>query len=260
MATLIHVDPKAEAFVFDIGDGSGSGSGSGYGYGDGSGFGSGSGYGSGYGTGYGDGSGDGYGSGDGDGFGYGSGYGYGDGSGDGYGYGSGDGYGSGYGSGDGDLCNLGAHCGSKVYNIDGVSTLISVVMGNAAKGYILMEDMTLRPCFICKSGGVFAHGDTLRAAQNALTDKLFDDVSLDERVTAFLECHNLTDAYPNRDLFEWHHKLTGSCLVGRTAWVENRGVDMDGSTTVIEFIRLCENDFGRDAIRALKERVLEVTP
>ena len=184
MAILNHVDPKAEAFVFDIGDGDDSGY--------------------------------------------------------------------------GDLCGLGAHCGSKVYDIDGVPTLISVVMGNAAKGYILMDDMTLRPCFICKSGGTFAHGDTLREAQHALTDKLFDDMPLSDRITAFLECHNLTDAYPNRDLFEWHHKLTGSCLAGRNAWVSNHGIDMDGSTTVMEFISLCENDFGRDDIRELKKRVAEV--
>lgn len=26
-------------------------------------------------------------------------------------------------------------------------------------------------------------------------------------------------------------------------------------TTVVDFIRLCEDDFGRDAIRALKERI-----
>lgn len=95
----------------------------------------------------------------------------------------------------------------------------------------------------------------MRDAQMALQEKLYDDMSLDDRISAFLSCHNLTTAYPNRDLFVWHHRLTGSCLAGRKAWVDSRGIDMDGSTTVADFIRLCENDFGRDVIRALKKRI-----
>lgn len=230
MELLTRIDPKAERFVqIDSSDGYVSGSGSGSSSGDGSGDG------------------------------YGDGYGYDDGSGDGSGYGSGDvsGSGSGYddGYGYGRLCALGAYCGSKVYAIDDVPTLIDAVLGSYAKGRILMDDMTTSPCYIAKEGRVFAHGDTLRDAQTVLWEKLFDDMPLDERITAFLDCHTLTDAYPNRDLFEWHHRLTGSCLAGRKAWVQNHGIDMDGSTTVADFIRLCKDDFGRDAIRALKERI-----
>ena len=155
----------------------------------------------------------------------------------------------------GSLRCLGAYCGSKVYSIDCVPTLIDAVLGSYAKGRILMEDMTTRPCYIAKGGQSFAHGDTLREAQTALWEKLFVEKPLDERIAAFLACHTLTDAYPNRDLFEWHHRLTGSCLAGRKAWVQSHGIDMDGKTTVADFIRLCENDFGGDAIRALKERM-----
>ena len=181
----------------------------------------------------------------------------GDGFGSGYGFGSGSGSGdgSGFGDGDGSLRSLGAYCGSKVYDIDAVPTLIDAVLGPYAKGRILMDDMTTRPCYIAKEMGTFAHGDTLREAQTALQEKLYDDMSLEDRISAFLSCHNLTDAYANRDLFSWHHRLTGSCLAGRKAWVESRGIDMDGSTTVADFIRLCEDDFGRDVIRALKERI-----
>ena len=194
-----------------------------------------------------------------DGDGGGSGGGYGDGSG--YGYGSGDGSGDGSGSGSGSgygyasMRHLGAYCGSKVYFIDCVPTLIDAVFGPYAKGRILMEDMTTRPCYIAKEGQSFAHGDTLREAQTALWEKLIVGKPLDERIAAFLACHTLTDAYPNRDLFEWHHRLTGSCLAGRKAWVQSHGIDMDGKTTVADFIRLCENDFGGDVIRALKERM-----
>ena len=196
--------------------------------------------------------GDGSGSGDGHGSGHGSGFGHG--SGDGFGYGDGSGHGSGYGD-SGSVLRLGAYCGRKVYAIDAIPTLIDVVLGPYAKGRILMEDMTTRPCYIAKEMCTFAHGDTLRDAQMALREKLYDDMPMDDRISAFLSCHNPTDAYPNRDLFVWHHRLTGSCLAGRNAWVKSRGIDMDGSTTVAEFIRLCEDDFGRDAIRALKERI-----
>lgn len=242
MENLIRISPDAERFAREeSGDGSGSGYGSGFGYCDGSGYGSGSGSGDGSSYGYGSGFGSGSGSGSGSGFGYGSGWGSGD--------------GDGFGSGSGSLRSLGAYCGSKVYDIDAVPTLIDAVLGPYAKGRILMDDMTTRPCYIAKEMGTFSHGDTLREAQTALHEKLYDDMSLEDRISAFLSCHNLTDAYANRDLFSWHHRLTGSCLAGRKAWVESRGIDMDGSTTVADFILLCEDDFGRDVIRALKERI-----
>lgn len=250
MGTLIHVDSKAEAFAavghgrshgFGYGFGYGYGYGSGSGSVDGSDSGSGSGVGSGYDSGSGRGSGSGAASASGHSYGYG------------YGYDSGSVFGSVF----GELCALGAFCGSKVYDIDGVPTLIDVVFGRYAKGRVLMDDMTTRVCYIAKEESTFAHGDTLHAAQRALMDKLFDDMPLGERINAFLAEHNLKDAYPNRDLFDWHHKLTGSCLAGRNAWVKNHGIDMDGSTTVMEFIALCENNYGRDAIRELKRRAME---
>lgn len=233
MDSLIRINPRAERFA-RAEPGSGFGHGSGYGYSDGSGHGSGC-----YSSGSGHGSGDGYGYGDGSGSGSGS-------------YGTGSGHGSCDG---GSLLRLGACCESKVYVIDAIPTLIDVVLGPYAKGRILMDDMTTRPCYIAKEMCTFAHGDTMRDAQMALQEKLYDDMSLDDRISAFLSCHNLTTAYPNRDLFVWHHRLTGSCLAGRKAWVDSRGIDMDGSTTVAEFIRLCEDGFGRDAIHTLKEKI-----
>lgn len=235
MADLICIDPQAEAFASVS-----------------------SGWGSGWGSGFGLGSGWCRGSDDGCGWCRGSGLGSGSGSDDGWGFGSDDGLGYGSGGGYGELFSLGAYCGSKVYNIDDVPTLIDVVFGSYAKGRILMDDMTTRVCYIARDGNTFAHGYTLHKAQQALTDKLFDDMSVEDRITAFLDTHNLTDAYPNRDLFDWHHKLTGSCLAGRNAFVANHGIDMDGSTTVTEFIALCEHDYGRDVIKLLKQRVMEV--
>ena len=206
---------------------------------------------SGYGSGYGSGSGDGYGSGYGYGYGYGSGSGSGDGSGYGYGSGSGDGYGSG--SGDG----LKSFNGQKVYYIDNIPTVIEKVKGNLAKGYIVNADLTTKKCYIAKHDNYFAHGATLKEAEKALQDKVFDNMDVDEKINIFLKEFDLNTKYPARTFYEWHHKLTGSCEFGRNTFVRNHGIDLvNGMYTVKEFIEITKNDFGGDIIRQLEERVL----
>lgn len=112
--------------------------------------------------------------------------------------------------------------------------------------------MTMTPCYVVKGNNLFAHGDTLREAMAALTDKVFDDMPEKERIAAFIQAHPDKDkAYPNQDLFDWHHRLTGSCMAGRNAFVKDRGLTLDGETTVAEFIRLTENAYGGNTIKAL---------
>ena len=222
------------------------------------GTGNGNGYGDGYGDGYGNGYGYGYGDGDGYGYGNGDGYGYGYGYGDGYGNGNGIGIGSGYGNGDGNGYGSGIKSinGMAVHKVDGVPTAITQVRGDIAKGYLLNRNVYLTPCYIVKQGNMFAHGATLREAQAALDDKLFEDMPAEERIESFLQEFPKTDTpYPNELLFDWHHKLTGSCLMGRNAFIESHGISLDGKTTVREFIALTENAYGSDIIRQLKTKV-----
>ena len=237
---------------FSIVDGSGDGSG--YGYGDGSGYG----YGDGYGYGSVDGSGDGSGYGYGYGYGYGSVDGPGDGSGyrsdDGSGYGSVDGSGDGSGYGYGDGYGIKTFAGDLVWLVDEVQTLIDKVRGNIAKGRILMGDLTTKTCYIIKQNGMFAHGETLREARDAITEKLFDGMSEEERIEAFMKEHKLGVPYPNQSLYDWHHRLTGSCDMGRKAFVADHGLSLDGETTVEEFIHLTRNAYGGSTIRKLEER------
>ena len=214
-------------------------SGSGYGYGYGNGYGYGDGYGNGNGYGYGDGNGNGYGYGNGNGDGYGDGYGYG------YGNGNGDGYGDGYG--------LKSINGKKIYMVDGIATTISHIHGNTAKGTIVNNDLTETPCFIVKEDKYFAHGKTLAEANAALQDKLFDKMPAEKRIAAFWTCHKKGVKYPTKDFFEWHHKLTGSCLMGRQQFAKDHDVDLDGEMTVKEFIELTENAFGGEIIKRLEE-------
>ena len=230
----LTLEQKILAF---LNPGSGCGDGSGDGSGSGSGYGLGSGYGHGYGSGYG----------------YGDGYGYGcgDGCGDGYGCGDGcgDGYSDGYGSGDGSGSGIRAINGQQVYMVDGISTLIDVCHDAYAMGSILHSDLTTEKCFIVKQDGMFAHGETMRDARDALLEKLFDDMPEEERIEKFVEAHDLHERYTNRDFFSWHHRLTGSCLQGRTAFAQDHGIDLDGSMTTKEFLELTKDSYGGDIIR-----------
>lgn len=222
------LDEKVKVFLTVPGSGYGSGSGYGFGYGDGSG--------SGYGSGSGSGSGSGYGSGSGSGYGYGS--------------GSGSGYGSGYGD------EIKSFCGEAVYRVDGVNTLIRSVRGNVAHGAMLNSDLTLTPCYIVKQDNTFAHGETLREAMEALRDKLFEDMPEDERIDAFLQETDREKAYPTQYFYDWHHRLTGSCDMGRKQFARDHGVDLEhGTMTLTEFLELTKGAYGGDVIRKIMGRL-----
>ena len=224
---------KIKAFLSNgNGDGKGYGNGNGYGYGDGNGDG----------DGYGNGDGNGYGNGDGDGYGNGVGIGYGNGS----GYGDGKGYGSGYG--------VKSINGMTVYKVDSLPTVFTSVHGNIAKGMILGGGLTLSPCFIVKGHGYFAHGETLKEAQTALESKIVDNMDIEEKIAEFKKQFNVTDRYPVRNFYDWHNKLTGSCEMGRKAFADSHGIDIDNDfMTVAEFIEVTKDSYGGEVIRQLEE-------
>lgn len=184
--------------------------------------------------------------------GYGNGYGFGDGNGYGNGYGDGFGYGFGYGNGNCD--GIQEFAGYKLYCIDGVPTAITSIHGNVAQGFILEKNVNRKPCFIVKDGNRFAHGNTLRDAFTSLQEKLYDDSTEEERLDAFkTKFPEFDTPYPNRDLFAFHHVLTGSCRMGREQFVSNHGISLDGKTTVREFVRLTRDSYGGSVIRKLPE-------
>ena len=211
---------------------------------------------------------------------YGENYSYSDGCGSGGGYDSGYSDGSGYGSGDGSgdgtdcgygLCRSNSHdsdsgfgyvCGysiksfnSKiVYLIDNVETIISDIKGNLAKGFILNVDFSLSPCYICKGNGYFAHGETLKEAKESLRKKIFENMDTDETIEHFLSTFEKEKKYSARDFYEWHHYLTGSCEMGRKSFMQDRNITFGDMYTVDEFITLCENSYGGEIIKELKER------
>lgn len=166
--------------------------------------------------------------------------------------GCGSGYGSGYGCGSG--YGVKDINGNHVYIVDGIQTIIKSVRGNIAQGFVLQSDLTLKPCYIVKEQNKYAHGDTLHDAFSALQEKLYDDSTEEERIEAFRkEFPEYDTPYLNRDLFTYHHVLTGSCQMGREVFCKDRGIDLDGSTTVREFIELTKDSYGGDVIRKLPE-------
>ena len=204
-------------------------------------------------SGYGSGDGYGYGTGYGDGYGYGTGYGYGSGtgygSGVGTGYGSGVGYDDGSGSGSGSGSGIKKYDGEDVHMIDGVQTIITAVHGNIAKGTILQKDLTLTPCFMAKVDGFFAHGETPRAAVEAARDKAFEGLPQEKRITAFLNAIKPNTAYPVMTLYDWHHRLTGSCEAGRKAFAKDHGIDLSADMTREAFFELTKDAYGGSVIR-----------
>lgn len=188
------------------------------------------------------------GSGDGSGYGFGSGAGGGD--------GSGAGYGDSDGSGDcaGDGADIKFFCGSPVYLIDWVPTIITAVFGSYAKGYILEPCLTLTPCYIAKKESHFAHGKSLSEAVAAVIEKAFEDMPEEDRIAEFWKCHQKGVKYPARDLHNWHHRLTGSCEMGRNTFAAEHGIDLDSDMfTVAEFVELCGKSYGGEIIRKLAE-------
>lgn len=57
--------------------------------------------------------------------------------------------------------------------------------------------------------------------------------------------------YSNRDLFTYHHILTGSCRIGRETFVVDKGLSLDGKTSVREFVELTKDSYGRKIIKKL---------
>ena len=201
----------------------------------------------------GSGSGSGSGSGNGDGDGNGNGGGYGDSSGSGYGNGNG----SGNGSGDGYFLQIKKHTKRDVHYIDSIPTIIVSIFGNYAKGFVIREDtFELTKCYLAKDpvSGKVAHGDTLKEASVALYAKIMDSMTVQEKIESFCAQFEKGKKYKGKVFFDWHHILTGSCMFGRKQFVDARHLSLEDEYTVDQFIEICENAYGADAIKKLKER------
>ena len=144
--------------------------------------------------------------------------------------------------------------GDKVYMIDDMPTIIKSIRNNVAKGFILNEDFTLEETFVVKENNQFAHGKTLHEAFQSLQEKLYDDSTEEERLEAFKErFKDFSVEYPAKELFAWHHVLTGSCKQGRLNFCKQHDIDLESDMfTVYEFINLTRDSYGGEIIRKLE--------
>ena len=140
--------------------------------------------------------------------------------------------------------------------VDDTPTIIDSVVSNYAKGFILSNDLTLKPCFIAKVGSYLAHGETLKQAFEDATAKYSENMPLEDRINLFLEHFDIDKTYLAIEFFKWHNTLTGSCEFGRRSFCQTHNINIDKDyLTIEEFIRLTENSYGSDAIKLLKERI-----
>ena len=182
-----------------------------------------------------------------------SGYGSGDGSGSGSGDGSGSGYGSGSGSGSGSGDGLISYAGNIVHLVDGIQTIINQIRGTVAKGAIVQSDLTLRPCWIARNGNHFAHGDTLGDAVRDVMEKAMQSMPVKDRIALFKkEFKDPLVKYPAAKFSEWHKILTGSCQLGRDQFMRDRGISIDASFTVSEFLEKVKGAYGWDVVKRLE--------
>ena len=101
---------------------------------------------------------------------------------------------------------------------------------------------------------MFAHGEPLHKARDALLEKLFDDMPTEERIEAFCAEFKPGVKRSAKDFFSWHNRLTGSCEQGRIEFARQHDVDIDSDElTPEEFFALTRDSYGSSIIRQTEE-------
>ena len=157
-----------------------------------------------------------------------------------------------YGDGSGD--GLKSINGFPVISIDGIDTAITHIRGGVvAKGFILKDDLTLESCYIIKRDGFFAHGKTIKEAARDVEEKILNNLPIQERIELFRkEFPDLNKKYPAKKFFDWHNKLTGSCLQGRESFCKSKGINvLKDKYTVFEFVEITKNSYNGNIIKMI---------
>lgn len=174
-----------------------------------------------------------------------------------YGYGFGNGCGNGHengcGSGSGSIFGLKEYNKHYIFLIDGIATIITNIRNNIAKGFIIDGYLNSHKTYIAKYNDLFAHGSTIREAVQGLQRKIFVNMSSRERIEGFKKQFNKQDKYKGSLFFDWHNRLTGSCLQGREYFVRAKGLSLEKDYTVKEFLEIAEGAFGWSILKELVE-------
>lgn len=144
--------------------------------------------------------------------------------------------------------------GVTIYYIDSVPTILYSVKGDYAKGAIVSEsDLSLTPCFVMKKGEMYAHGSTLHEAHSIVHDKFEKKHSIEERIATFKsKFPDFSIKLKIKELLDWHYYLTGSCLLGKLAVINDNGLNIEqDSVSINEFIEYSRDKFGWNIIKLL---------
>ena len=146
-----------------------------------------------------------------------------------------------------------------IYFVDYVPTIIKSIKGNMAKGYIVDGDLSKTKTYIVKDheNKYFAHGKTIKEAMQSLQDKIIADMDVEETIQMFLNEVDKSKSYPASYFFDWHGRLTGSCLQGRETFVKNKNIDLTAEMTLAEFVDITIGEYGGEIIQKLKENDYE---
>ena len=158
---------------------------------------------------------------------------------------------SGFGSGDGD--GLKKYNQDYIFKIDGINTIIKHIKGNIAKGFILNNDLTLQKTYIAKGQNLFAHGSTIREANESLQNKIFEKLNIEEKIKEFKKIFKKDEKYKGTDYFKWHNLLTGSCLQGRYNFVSENNLDLEKEYSVAEFLKIVKDSYGWSILKDLEK-------
>ena len=162
-----------------------------------------------------------------------------------------DGYGYGYGYGNG--INISSFHGNKVYYIDGIPSIFKSIKGNIALVDIInITDFSASPMYIVKKGNLFAHGYSIKEAEDAVNVKYYSDLDKDEAIAEFKRCFIPNVNYSNSEFYKWHTILTGSCNAGKDLFMKQAGITMEGEMTVEYFLNVTKEAYGGEVIKSIK--------
>ena len=70
-----------------------------------------------------------------------------------------------------------------------------------------------------------------------------------ERIKKFIETFGSLDSeHTGQEFYNWHHILTGSCIMGRDIFCKNHNIDLTKKYTVRYFLNITKNDYGGNII------------
>lgn len=175
----------------------------------------------------------------------------------------GSGYGSGYGSGsgngmenDGDLLSFARVGNDTIHNINGAPMAIDNIKGNIAKGRILNDDMTFTDCWIVREGNCIEYGKDLHKTYLAAQRESAIQLPKEERLKMFVQRFPSPDEpIPIKELYHWHHVLTGACRIHSKEWCKRHGFNFEDEiycVSIRRFVNLTESEWGGDIIKELK--------